>query len=895
MQKTNSSSSLDQYQRPVVEANEGHHLVLAPPGCGKTHILASRISYARSKGIKFEDMLCLTFTNRAAREMTNRVQTMIKEDASDLMIGNVHRFCSKFLFEQKKIPSDSSIIDEEEAVSIIADYKTESEEGIMGNYQRYRGYQSIILFQHFAYQIEHKHPWKYFLHPESFSDADREAMKFICNRYQMEYDQDAIIKVYNHAQDYIDEMNDYGGEAEMRGKIWQMLQKMYYASCYAKYKEENHLLDFEDLLLKTYDVYSTEPNSKHYSWVQVDEVQDLNSMQLAIIDLLSTKDAMVMYLGDEQQAIFSFMGAKMETLTLLKMRCKGNIHHLRRNHRSPKYLLDVFNDYATKVLHIDAELLPAADNNDVAKKGDLAILHSNFIDDEIDDVIKLTRSLYNRNSQEKTAVIVSSNTDADKISGLMSKMELTHFKVSGKDIFDTTDFKLLLAHLNILNNEHNSIAWTRIMKGVKVFPSHSLARRFNWKLKQLALSPTDLILYNNSSYTAEFLKAYEQYEVIVFDTETTGLDVYHDDIIEISAMRVKRGEIVGEVLDLYIRTEKPILPKLGDKENPMYGIYHEKEASNELIEPKEALQKFIAFIGDKPILAHNANYDYNILDNCLNRYCGHRLAEYNTVCFDSLKLMHLLAPGLHSYRLELLIEKYGLQGKNSHQAIDDVEATVSLMRLCAKMASKMVDQQLNFIRHEKVKPYINKLKVNYGEFYKSIIGNLYKLNKGSELALSQALGQVYFEFLNEHFIDKIDRIEYVVRYLEMDMLTNKEIPNALQAQLNAYTMELNTLKESDFCNSKSIRERIYVTTVHKAKGLEFDNVIVFDVAKGRYPNAYNKTKQQDEEDARKLYVAMSRAQRRLFIAFAMQMVDRYGRVFTRELSPLLNDIQKWFS
>ncbi len=75
---------------------------------------------------------------------------------------------------------------------------------------------------------------------------------------------------------------------------------------------------------------------------------------------------------------------------------------------------------------------------------------------------------------------------------------------------------------------------------------------------------------------------------------------------------------------------------------------------------------------------------------------------------------------------------------------------------------------------------------------------------------------------------------------------------------------------------KSILERIYVTTVHKAKGLEFDNVIIFDAADGRYPNAYNKTKQQDEEDARKFYVAMSRAKRRLFIAYALQKVDRLG-------------------
>ena len=113
MGENNCTSSLDKYQIPVVEASLGYHLVLASPGCGKTHILAERIRYARERGVKYEDMLCLTFTNRAAREMTNRIQKVVGGDFSELMVGNVHRFCSKFLFEQGRIPADSAIIDDE--------------------------------------------------------------------------------------------------------------------------------------------------------------------------------------------------------------------------------------------------------------------------------------------------------------------------------------------------------------------------------------------------------------------------------------------------------------------------------------------------------------------------------------------------------------------------------------------------------------------------------------------------------------------------------------------------------------------------------------------------------------------------------------------------------------
>ena len=896
MEANNYTPSLDKYQVPVVEASQGYHLVLASPGCGKTHILAERIRYARERGVKYEDMLCLTFTNRAAREMTNRIQKVVGGDFSELMVGNVHRFCSKFLFEQGRIPADSAIIDDEEAVSIIADYRNEDEEGVTRDFNRYKGYQTIIFFQHFIYQMEHQHPWKYYLHPESFTDDNREAVKHICASQKIEYDEQAVVNIYHHAQEYMDEANAPGLDGKTADRIRVLLWKMYYANCYARYKEENHLFDFEDLLLYTYDIYNSDPTCKRYPWIQVDEVQDLNGMQLAIIDLLTAEDnPMVMYLGDEQQAIFSFMGAKVETLTLLKMRCKGNIHHLQRNHRSPKYLLDVFNDYAEKQLKIDRELLPLSDNDTKATSGDLRIIHSSTIEAEHKDITTEALSLYEQNKEDRTAVIVSANSDADRISETMTEAGLTHFKVSGRDLFDTPDVKLLLAHLSVLSNEHNSIAWTRIMKGVRAFPSHALARRFNWKLKQLALSPSDFLLYPESCYTAEFLHAYNEEEIVVFDTETTGLNVFSDDIIEIAAIRIKGGEVVGEPLDLYIETDKPILPMLGDKENPMYAIYHEKMSTGELLSPSDALQRFLAYVGTSPILAHNANYDYNILDNNLQRYCKDTMQAHDIRCFDSLKLIRLLAPSLHSYKLESLLETFHLAGVNSHQAIDDVKATVSLVRLCAEKAREKQAQQAAFICHPKVKPFANVLRSNYGECYREAVNRLYKLSTDHEPALVSELSAAYNAFRSDGLINDIPRLDYILRYLRIDMLTDETVANALAPQLSQYVMDINTLKEADFCNSKSILERIYVTTVHKAKGLEFDNVIIFDAADGRYPNAYNKTKQQDEEDARKFYVAMSRAKRRLFIAYSLQRVDRHGRVFNHDLTPLMDSIQKYFN
>ena len=128
----------DDSQRAVIDAEGGYHLVLAPPGCGKTQILTERIRRAHDRdGVAYADMLCLTFTNRAARGMQERIRENIDDAAvGEVYVGNIHRFCSKFLFEQSIIPAETSIIDDEDAVSIVARYQDEDEVQVMENQTR---------------------------------------------------------------------------------------------------------------------------------------------------------------------------------------------------------------------------------------------------------------------------------------------------------------------------------------------------------------------------------------------------------------------------------------------------------------------------------------------------------------------------------------------------------------------------------------------------------------------------------------------------------------------------------------------------------------------------------------------------------------------------------------
>ena len=123
-------------------------------------------------------------------------------------------------------------------------------------------------------------------------------------------------------------------------------------------------------------------------------------------------------------------------------------------------------------------------------------------------------------------------------------------------------------------------------------------------------------------------------------------------------------------------------------------------------------------------------------------------------------------------------------------------------------------------------------------------------------------------------IEEMPKWQHIVDYLSVDMVDTSLAPT-LRQQLDLYLADLNTVRESDLCDSSSMqrygRERFFIATAHKAKGLEFDSVIVFNATEGAYPYALNIRKQDKEhieEDARRFYVAISRAKKRLCFTYA---------------------------
>lgn len=896
--QTHATWQPDASQQKILALKDGKHLVLAPPGCGKTQILAERISQALAEGVKPEDMLCLTFTNRAARGMRERINERVGvKETENVFVGNVHRFCSRFLFANGIVPAESAIIDDDTTDSILARYLNEDENLVRRDFRRKRAHAQIMFFSHLMYDIIHGVPKVLRIHPECVTPEDIATLKAIAKATHKLFDAALMTDVYDHTDYYLDLINQPVFPVILKHQAEQSLMKMRYAHAYTAYKKQNNLLDFEDLLQLTYSALKDDPSFKRYPWIQVDEVQDLNRLQLEIIEELSSipkgGKGMCMWLGDEQQAIFSFMGAKLDTLNILKEECKGNIHHLDINHRQPPQIVQMLNDYAIANLHSDPALLPSPvqSGGDDGKPVVLRVCATENIWAEYKSVAKMTKKLLEETPQATTAIIVNSNRDADEVSEALTQISLPHFKISGTDLFSTPEVKLLIAHLSILNNELNALAWAQILQGLKVCATAASARQFVHRLRMAALAPSDL-LRETPPYLQRFLQACEETDLIIFDTETTGLNVFEDDIIQIAAERIHHGRSVAK-FSVYLQTSRPIPKMLGDIENPII----EERKHNKLLTPAEGLRGFLDFARDCPLLAHNAVFDYHIMDFCLRRYLPDvRWQEIHPVCFDSLKLIRLLRPDLKVYKLKALLAELGLQGENSHLADDDVNATVSLVNYCLTQGREKAIQQQTFLRQPTTVKYAERLRRNYADYYFSSKDRLYvrKADAAGSPALVEELQQFYHALEQAHWIKPIEKVDHLFRFLSTDIIHQAEEPSLME-QLAHHIMEISTFKEADLCGSATMEEKVFVSTIHKAKGLEFDNVIVFDVVDGRIPNYHNENNGKlMAEDARKLYVALSRSRQRIFV-FYSKNPPTANIVRTQKVSRFLEPVRMYFS
>lgn len=850
--------TFDDRQLKAINARDGYFLVLAPPGCGKTEILAERIARAIDRGVSPDQILCLTFTNRASRSMRDRVVQRLgsSKAAEEIFMGNIHRYCSRYLFENKVIAENSYIIDEDDQTELIIDIARELVTYRNGNINK----NAVKYIADLASYITQRRLG----HPAEVLTPGPGLLDTISNRF-IKYD-------FNHFYKIAEKHNFIPED------IPSEHQALTAALNYIYYKNSHCAVDFSDLLILAFDHLLAHPDHKRYEWVQIDEVQDLNRLQLALADELTAPEPTAMYLGDGQQAIFSFLGAKLSNLDLLQQRCSGNILTLEANYRAPSYLLDVCNTYANAVLGVPENLLPKAASKETPDRLDLILTASPTIRDEADRVKNMVKYYLSLSDNERLAILVSRNAQADGISAALTAGGINNFKISGVDMFRLKPYKTLTALYSVLVNDFDMGAWTRLLFGLKCITPQLRARETVHNMRNVMLTPSDLL--RPKPYIREFFDTCTGAEAVVFDTETTGLNVLEDDIVQIAAFKIRGGEKVpGSDFNIILHTDREIPAMLGDKPNPLTAEYSRREH----MDRARGLRSFLDYVGALPLIGHNVNYDFQILRN----NCSRTLREdISLPVFDTLHVAKLVAPNLKKYTLEALIDEFGLTGTNAHLADADIEATHSLIRYCLDQAGSIFTAQEAFLQNPACTRMAQRLAV-IGPLMTAIREYMHLPVSATHRTLADEMASTYRLLCEQGLIDEIGpKFDIFLRYVECEWV-DRTAETSLYDQISAHINDLtSTINEGDLVNSDPsnslISDRVFIMTIHKAKGLQFDNVVVLDVRNGAFPyyetnniiNSLDATPEMKKaasaarnEDARKLYVALSRARKRLCISY----------------------------
>lgn len=808
-----ASINLSPEQLKIVQLTEGDHLVLAPPGTGKTELLAHRVLHALKMGIKEEEMVCLTFTNRAAKSMKDRIEKVVGENK--IFIGNIHKFCLNFLFKNKLIPYSTVLIDEQDSQEIFEEILSEKK-----------------------------------LRLKDLSITGDDLRRY--NSYLKQLSK-------NFPTELLTEFKDlYKFNSILLNEI---------CSIYERIKSASQYIDFDDLLILTYEFITKNEtkNFNKYSWIQVDEIQDLNALQFEIIKLISENKSHKVYFGDYEQAIFSFMGAKLENIHKLEKYCK--IHNLQKNFRSPSYLLNVYVDYAKTNLSpkwkrdpYSALEIPTPPNHLMIYK-----LDGYFWNDYSFTANTIIPDLIKENNSQ-TAILLRTNDSVSNMSKQLSQKMISHFKVSSFDLFRTRVVKDIMAFLRCFIDENSRMNWTRLFRIFSNIHTLKEARIFVNSLFKVGLNPTDFLNEETpfKNHLLEFFNSIKQNEIIVIDTETTGLNIEEDDIVQIAAVKFFKG-IILDTFNIYLKTQKDLAPS-----QKIHNISNKFLAQNG-IDRREGIVKFLEFVKDTPIAAYNLNFDLSMITNNCNRLGIEINNNSFKKRFDILEITKRIYPNFKSYSLENLIEIFNLNAINSHNALDDVKATIELIKHLSNFLEQKITEQHDFIKINQDR--LSRFRKNLYEFW-----NDCKSKMNSNLSVVEFI-KFFLEYLQTNFnyplkYGFITDLEKLFRHMEQTCTET-----TLEKNLKKYVPEYELLREADLILGD---ERVIVSTIHRAKGLEFDNVIIPDCNNGNFPY-YNSNPEEKVEDARLLYVAMTRAKKRLIIIGS-----------NHRLSPFLKSVEHHF-
>ena len=405
--------TLNNEQREAVFCTEGPLLMLAGAGSGKTRSLTHRIAYLiEEKGVAPWNILAITFTNKAAQEMRERVDALVGYGSEDIWISTFHATCSRILRRHIDLlgyDRNFTIYDASDQKSLMKEVLKEMKIDTKQFPER------SVMSEISSAKNEYKSPLDY------------------RNEYGSNFRNQRIADIYEH---------------------------------YQKRLKENNALDFDDLLVKMVDLFQTNPDVlEHYQdrfqYIMVDEYQDTNTVQFLLVSLLAKKYRNLCVVGDDDQSIYKFRGANIyNILNFEKVFPDAQVIRLEQNYRSTQNILNAANGVIANNKGRKEKKLWTEN-----QKGEL--VHFKQYDteyDEADGVVSRINFLAMRGVQYKDmAILYRTNAQSRIFEEKLKQKNIPYAIVRGISFYDRKEIKDLMSYLKVVDNGMDDLSVKRII------------------------------------------------------------------------------------------------------------------------------------------------------------------------------------------------------------------------------------------------------------------------------------------------------------------------------------------------------------------------------------------------------------------------------------------------
>jgi len=412
---TDFLDELNPQQRQAVEALGGPVLVLAGPGSGKTRVLTYRVAYlVRVCGVRPQNILAVTFTNKAAREMRERLVRLLGEDqVRRLTVGTFHAICARFLRREAHhlgLDPQFVIYDDDDQVGLV-----------------------------------------------------RQAMREL-GLDEKRYAPASILYEIGRAKDELLDPAAYA--AEEVASYWQEIVARVYR-VYQRKLQENRALDFDDLLMQTVRLFEEHPEvrqryQQRFQHVLVDEYQDTNHAQYVLVRHLSGGYRNLFVVGDEEQAIYAWRGATLRNILEFERDFpESRVFLLEQNYRSTRRILQA----ASSVI-AGGQRRPYRKNLWTENpEGTPVAIREAY--DERDEALQvadeITRLLEEGYRPGDIAVMYRTNAQSRTFEEAFLRYRLRYKLVGGTRFYQRREVRDILAYLRLLLNPHDSVSLLRII------------------------------------------------------------------------------------------------------------------------------------------------------------------------------------------------------------------------------------------------------------------------------------------------------------------------------------------------------------------------------------------------------------------------------------------------